>query len=106
MGRNLDDDLSMRAPPPAPAPMPHHGGHPGHQLSGPGMPAKRHRTSDNLDTICVLGLTEKGLTHCDIHQWFQHRPDFVALQVNERIDALFVKFANGTAAEQAMHDAN
>eukprot|EP00927_Polykrikos_kofoidii_P077016 TRINITY_DN7400_c0_g1_i1.p1 TRINITY_DN7400_c0_g1~~TRINITY_DN7400_c0_g1_i1.p1 ORF type:complete len:328 (+),score=64.60 TRINITY_DN7400_c0_g1_i1:198-1181(+) len=103
--RNLDDDGAVRAalppPPAAPPPPPQfHGSH------GP-PPAKRSRTGGgDSDTVTVLGLNEKGLAHGDVQQWFQQRPGFLALQVNERIDALFVKFACHTDAENAIHDAN
>lgn len=76
-------------------------------LQGSFGPAKRQRTQQGeLDTICILSMKEKGLTPSDVQQWFQELPGFVAMQVNERIDGLFVKFNAKEAAEKALSDSN
>lgn len=67
--------------------------------------AKRELASA-LTTITVLGVTAKGLEQEKLSAWFRRRPGFAKLQVNERIDAVFVKFDTPEAAEQAVHDAN
>lgn len=70
-------------------------------------PSKRQRVqTGELDTICILSMKEKGLTPSDVQQWFQELPGFVAMQVNERIDGLFVKFNTKEAAEKALSDSN
>uniref|UniRef100_A0A7S4QHG5 Uncharacterized protein n=2 Tax=Alexandrium monilatum TaxID=311494 RepID=A0A7S4QHG5_9DINO len=59
-----------------------------------------------LNTITVLGARDKGLTIEQLQQWFQQRPGYAAIKVNERIDGVFVKFNSGAEAAQAMADAN
>jgi len=74
---------------------------------GPGGQVRRvGLTGGELTTITVLGLREKGLAPEELKQWFQQRPGFLTLHVNERIDGLFVKFGSGSAAERAIQDAN
>jgi len=78
-----------------------------HHASGQFGPAKRQRTqTGELDTICILSMKEKGLAPSDVQQWFQELPGFVAMQVNERIDGLFVKFNNRDTATQALEGSN
>jgi len=117
--RNLDDDASARflAPAgahsafagtihPAPAPAAVFGG--GVPAFG-GPPLKRQRPAvggGDLDTICILGMAEKGIVFEELQAWFQQRSGFVALQVNERINGAFVKFNSHELAEQAIVDAN
>jgi hypothetical protein len=70
-------------------------------------PSKRQRVqTGELDTICILSMKEKGLQPSDVQQWFQELPGFVAMQVNERIDGLFVKFDGRATAEKALADSN
>merc|ERR1712151_953392 len=59
-----------------------------------------------LDTLVVLGLQSKGLKQEKIQQWFHRCPGFLKLQVNERHDAIFVKFDAPKLADQALEDAN
>jgi len=77
------------------------------QVPGPnGQMIRVGLTGGELTTIVVLRLKEKGFIPEELMQWFQQRPGFLTLHVNERIDGLFVKFGSGTAAERAMEDAN
>jgi len=79
---------------------------PGQGLTPPLFPGRRVGiTGGELTTITVLGMREKGISHEELKAWFQQRPGYLVLHVNERIDALFVKFDSGTAAEQCLEDA-
>jgi len=107
--RNLDDDLGQKHA--VMASMSMHQGMPVQQGSyggGGGGGGKRQRVqTGELDTITVLHLGEKEQTlgAGKAQQWFQERPGFMALQINERIDALFVKFSSAHQAENAIQDA-
>lgn len=70
------------------------------------IPLAVNPNSGALSTITVLGVHSKGRTHDELHRWFQKFPGFSALQVNERIDAVFVKFHTQYDAERALHEAN
>jgi len=91
-------------------PVSHHGGPAltgGHAGYIQAVSASRSgATGGDLVTITILGITEKRLVLEDLLSWFQQRPGFVALQVNERIDAIFARFVTSVFAEQAIHDAN
>jgi hypothetical protein len=50
-------------------------------------------------------MREKGIAQEELKAWFQQRPGFLILHVNDRIDGLFVKFDSSTAAEQCLEDA-
>jgi len=63
-------------------------------------------TGGELTTITVLGMQEKGLLPEELVPWFNARPGYVTHHVNERIDALFIKYASGSAAERVMQEAN
>lgn len=70
-------------------------------------PAKRQRAqTGELDTICILSMKEKGLQPSDVQQWFQELQGFVAMQVNERIDGIFIKFNSSAAADKALQESN
>jgi len=78
----------------------------GQGLTPPLFPGKRvGLAGGELKTITVLGMREKGIVQEELKAWFQHRPGFLVLHVNERIDGLFVKFDSSTAAEQCLEDA-
>lgn len=110
--RNLDDDLSARGAPmtmyqhqqiAAVAQVPQL---PAWGMKG-GAPPKRIRTiGGEIDTITILAIREKEQTHGNLQQWFADRPGYVALQLNDKIGAMFVKFSSRQAAEQAIVDAN
>lgn len=57
------------------------------------------------DTIAIFRGKAKGMPKETLQQWFQERPGFVTLQVNNKLNATFVKFASHADAEQAMQDA-
>jgi len=71
-----------------------------------GMLKRIGLTGGELTTVTVLGMKEKGWSAEELVPWFQQRPGFLTLHVNERIDGLFVKFGSGSAAERAIEDAN
>jgi hypothetical protein len=50
-------------------------------------------------------MREKGFEPENLSAWFRSRPGFLKLQVNERIDAIFVKFETAEGAEWAIRDA-
>jgi len=111
--RNLDDDTSSRQTSYGGPPMPMQHMAPGGYGKGggggmPGMPPpKRARpASGEIDTIMFLGATLKQQQVGDLQQWFANRPGYVALSINDRIDAMFVKFSHRSDAEQGMADAN
>lgn len=62
-------------------------------------------TGGELTTITVLGMREKGIAPEDLKAWFQQRPGFLVLHVNDRIDGLFVKFDTSHNAELCLEDA-
>jgi len=61
---------------------------------------------NELNTITVLGMRDKGYVPEELQQWFTERPGFQILKVNERIDGLFVKFNSAAEAAQALQEAN
>lgn len=65
----------------------------------------RTGTPGEIDTITVFASKSTRMSKEQIHQWFHTRPGFAKLQVNERINATFVKFVSRAAAEQALLDA-
>merc|ERR1740129_2436642 len=72
-----------------------------------GPPSSRvGATGGELVTIVVFGLKEKGLQPGDLETFFKERPGFESLQMNDRIDGMFVRFSSGAFAEQAMNEAN
>eukprot|EP00419_Tripos_fusus_P026145 CAMPEP_0172718958 /NCGR_PEP_ID=MMETSP1074-20121228/75226_1 /TAXON_ID=2916 /ORGANISM="Ceratium fusus, Strain PA161109" /LENGTH=330 /DNA_ID=CAMNT_0013544259 /DNA_START=48 /DNA_END=1040 /DNA_ORIENTATION=+ len=78
----------------------------GQGLTPPLFPGRRvGLTGGELTTITVLGMREKGIAQEELKAWFQQRPGFLVLHVNERIDGLFIKFDTSTAAEQCLEDA-
>lgn len=121
--RNLDDDQQTRAqsmPPAAlaaaPVALPFQrgavaGGGLGGAFGGVGAglgggPAKRQRVSTGeIDTVTVLHVRERNSDVDEMQRWWALRPGYVALQINERIDAMFIKFTSRFEAEQAMLEA-
>lgn len=104
--RNLDDDLVTKAISSAPAGLaPHatHGVAPQHHMSSVQQP-RPQPGGQELTTIAVLGLRDKGLDREDLRLWFTQRPGFVAMQVNERIDGAFIKYTTAAAAEQVLQE--
>jgi len=90
--RNLDmADVIAQAPPPAREHQPR---------TPPRAPASRHGGA--TDTITILGIKSKGLDHDEVQDWLTSRPGFVRLQVSDRVDAIFAKFASGDMAERAL----
>jgi len=70
-------------------------------------PAKRQCIDDNeLVTLAVLGIRDKGLVQADLEHWFMQQPGFLALHVNARVDGLFVKFETASLAERALEESN
>lgn len=76
-------------------------------------PAQAHNPSHpapdgaGKDTITIMGLKEKGIHNPEqMHQWFSQIPGFMALHVNERIGALFIKFSSHEEAEVGLATAN
>jgi len=68
--------------------------------------AKRLRGGPELDTITILAVREKNLSQDYLHDWFSQRHGFVALHINDRINAVFAKFSSCSAAESALRAAN
>merc|ERR1719482_1321296 len=110
--RNLDDDIGSKATSsgmqPASA---QYGGasapSPFAVATGYGAPAAGSRGgSEQLVTITVLSMREKGLQREEMQQWFTAQPGFIAMQVNERIDGMFVKYSTQQQAQQVMNDGN
>jgi len=61
---------------------------------------------NELNTITVLGMRDKGYMLDDLQQWFAQRRGYQAMKVNDRIDGLFVKFNSAAEAAQALQEAN
>mmetsp|Transcript_87902 Transcript_87902/g.137709 ORF Transcript_87902/g.137709 Transcript_87902/m.137709 type:complete len:473 (-) Transcript_87902:11-1429(-) len=105
--RNLDDDKSTSVMPAFTYPAQYGGAAHASQPSHGSAPWKRQRHSEGeKNTVCILGMKEKGLNTDDLQRWFRDLPGFVTLQVNDRIDALFVKFSSHYDAEYAMASSN
>lgn len=74
-----------------------------------GGPPKRQRgigIDGELNTIVVMGISLKQNQHSNLQEYFQGMQGFVALQLNEKVDMLFVKFTSRALADEAMSEAN
>mmetsp|Transcript_956 Transcript_956/g.2382 ORF Transcript_956/g.2382 Transcript_956/m.2382 type:complete len:266 (-) Transcript_956:22-819(-) len=71
------------------------------------MPPKRARTEDpeTIDTLVLLGQTEKGFTEQQLEEFFRTVPGFIAWKRNPRVGGGFVKFASPQLARDAIDTA-
>jgi hypothetical protein len=75
----------------------------------PNPQRRRGRTppaSGDIDTITIQALSKKEFDLDKLQSWFRKCPNFVGLNHNKSIDALFVKFTSQAAAEKALNHAN
>ncbi|CAK0821341.1 unnamed protein product [Prorocentrum cordatum] len=100
--RNLDDDRGVAVPQVTVAPIVH-----GPPAMVPVGTAQRRYTAsgEELMTLAVLGLRDRGLDVDEVQQWFLNRPGYVNLQWNDRIGGIFVRFSSFVDADRALHDA-
>jgi len=71
-----------------------------------GTAQRRYTASgEELMTLAVLGLRDRGLDVDEVQQWFLNRPGYVNLQWNDRIGGIFVRFSSFVDADRALHDA-
>merc|ERR1712224_202410 len=61
---------------------------------------------DQIDTIAILSLREKGLTEEYLRTEFSQIPGFIKMQFDERIGGCFIKFESPLHAEAALQAAN
>lgn len=90
-------EMEVRQGPPAggpPAWKPQYGG----PVGGPSA-------GEEIVTVCVLGMQDKGFTLDELRQWFSHRPGYITSQANQRVDGIFVKFTASQLAQRAIADA-
>eukprot|EP00929_Paragymnodinium_shiwhaense_P066128 TRINITY_DN33148_c0_g1_i1.p1 TRINITY_DN33148_c0_g1~~TRINITY_DN33148_c0_g1_i1.p1 ORF type:complete len:435 (-),score=66.15 TRINITY_DN33148_c0_g1_i1:35-1339(-) len=75
----------------------------GHEANGGRDSAHRRQDGDgDKDTIVILGVLAKGCQYQDVEEWLAGRWGFLKCQVNEKIDAVFAKFASSSSAEKAI----
>lgn len=103
--RNLDDDPTARAMHAAPFAAGFAGGKGGGFMGGLG-PKRQRQVGGEIETLVIMCLREKSTSVGDLQAWFAARIGYVALQINEKIDGMFVKFSTRDAAEVALGEAN
>lgn len=82
-----------------------------HHHAPPGLPYGGHHEaaaplSSDITTVTIIGAERKGVSRDELKDWFQRLPGYITLQMNEKIDAIFVKFSSHRDAERALREAN
>lgn len=106
--RNLDDEpgerpaIRLERPPGPPVGFGENAGY------GYGNASTRGRIieGEELVTVVVLGMRDKGLKQEDMQNFFSMCVGFVKFQMNDRIGGCFAKFDSASNAEIALQEAN
>jgi len=70
--------------------------------AGKGGGHSGHHQQEEIATICVLSLAEKGLSPEEIIGWCEQQQGYVSHHHNERLGGVFARFSSARTAERAL----